>query len=96
MCLGVPGQIVAIPDPAATHAEVHVDGVGRQVSLALLGPGGARVGDWVVVHVGFAMEVIDEAEARATLEEMQRLDDMYESALSDAAVTDEGGDPRRG
>ena len=98
MCLGIPGQIVAINDPAALRAKVDVDGVRREISVALIGldgPGGARVGDWVLVHVGFAMARIDEAEARETLDALKRLGDMYEQELSDYSATVEGLDADR-
>ncbi len=90
MCLGIPGQIVAISDPAGLRAKVDVDGVRREISVALIGldgPGAARVGDWVLVHVGFAMARIDEAEARETLDALKRLGDMYEQELSDYSAT---------
>ncbi len=93
MCLGIPGQIVAISDPAALRAKVDVDGVRREISVALIGldgPEGARVGDWVLVHVGFAMARIDEAEARETLDALKRLGDMYEQELSDYSARVEG------
>jgi hydrogenase expression/formation protein HypC len=98
MCLGIPGQIVAISDPVTLRAKVDVDGVRREVSVALLGldgPEGARVGDWVLVHVGFAMARIDEAEARETLDALKRLGDMYEQELSDYSATVDGLDPGR-
>ena len=93
MCLGIPGQILEINDPAQLRAKVDVDGVRREVSIALIGldgPDGAQVGDWVLVHVGFAMAKIDEAEARETLDQLKALGDMYEQELSDYATTIEG------
>lgn len=94
MCLGIPGRIVEIVDAEQLRARVDVDGVRREVSVAILGLGetGVRVGDWVLVHVGFAMARIDEEEARATLDALRRLGDLYERELSDyaAPVTDEG------
>ena len=89
MCLGIPGQIVEINDPAQMRAKVDVDGVRREVSVAIVGIGGddgVRVGDWVLVHVGFAMARIDEAEARETLDALKALGDMYEQELSDYAT----------
>ena len=86
MCLGIPGQILEITDPAQLRAKVDVDGVRREVSIALIGldgPDGAQVGDWVLVHVGFAMAKIDEDEARETLDQLKALGDMYEQELSD-------------
>lgn len=95
MCLGIPGQILEINDPAQLRAKVDVDGVRREVSIALIGldgPDGAQVGDWVLVHVGFAMAKIDEAEARETLDQLKALGDMYEQELSDYATTIESGE----
>lgn len=73
MCLGVPAEIVAISDPTSPRATVAISGVERLVSTDLLIDEGLRVGDWVLVHVGFAMSRIDEAEARETLEQIRRL-----------------------
>jgi len=71
MCLGIPGQIVAIDDAARKLATVAVAGIRRQVNIACIvdaaHPVESCVGDWVLVHVGFAMARIDEAEAAATL-----------------------------
>jgi hydrogenase expression/formation protein HypC len=71
MCLGIPGQIVAITDAANMLGVVEVSGVRREIQLACIiddaHPVEACVGDWVLVHVGFAMSRIDEAEAAATL-----------------------------
>jgi hydrogenase expression/formation protein HypC len=71
MCLGIPGQVIAITDPERNLAQVDVGGVRREINLACIvsaeHPVHACVGDWVLVHVGFAMSRIDEAEAAATL-----------------------------
>lgn len=93
MCLGIPGQIVEIHNPAQMRAKVDVEGVRREVSVSLIGldgPGGAQIGDWVLVHVGFAMAKIDEAEARETLDALKALGDMYEQELSDYSAPVEG------
>ncbi|CAN5279449.1 HypC/HybG/HupF family hydrogenase formation chaperone [soil metagenome] len=93
MCLGIPGQIIEINDPAQLRAKVDVDGVRREVSVALIGldgPDPARVGDWVLVHVGFAMAKIDEAEAHETLDQLKALGDMYEQELNDYSAAIEG------
>ena len=93
MCLGIPGQIVEINDPAQMRAKVEVEGVRREVSVALIGldgPEGAQVGDWVLVHVGFAMAKIDEAEARETLDQLKALGDMYEQELTEYSAKIEG------
>jgi hydrogenase expression/formation protein HypC len=76
MCLGIPGQVVEILDGPGSRAVFDVDGVRREISLALLdgesGPG-VGVGDWVLVHVGFAMALIDEQEAKATVEALKAM-----------------------
>jgi len=80
MCLGIPGRIVEIVDPASCTAVVEVSGVRRRVNVACVvdaeHPVASCVGDWVLVHVGFAMSRIDEDEARKTLELLAELDEM--------------------
>jgi hydrogenase expression/formation protein HypC len=96
MCLGIPGQIVEIHDPARMRAKVDVEGVRREVSVALLGvdgDDGAQVGDWVLVHVGFAMAKIEEAEARETLRALEALGEMYEQELTEYSAAIEGLEP---
>jgi hydrogenase expression/formation protein HypC len=77
MCLGIPGQIVSLDDTEAMLATVDVCGVRRQINLACIiddeHPFEACLGDWVLVHVGFAMSRIDEEEARKTLEILAEL-----------------------
>jgi hydrogenase expression/formation protein HypC len=77
MCLGIPGQIVEIVDAANKLAKVDVAGVKRQVNIACIvsedHPVAACLGDWVLVHVGFAMSRIDEEEAKKTLALLQEL-----------------------
>lgn len=71
MCLGIPGQIVEVTDIERKLAVVNVSGVKRQVNIACIvdeaHPAESCVGDWVLVHVGFAMNRIDEEEAAETL-----------------------------
>lgn len=77
MCLGIPGRIVAIDDAEKKLATVDVSGVKRQINVACIvsddHPVEACVGDWVLVHVGFAMSRIDEAEAAETLKVLTEL-----------------------
>jgi hydrogenase expression/formation protein HypC len=70
MCLGIPGRIVDVPDRQAGLATVDMSGVRRSVSVALVDEPAAPIepGDWVLVHVGFALSRIDEAQAHETLE----------------------------
>ncbi|MEY8711312.1 hydrogenase assembly chaperone [Mangrovibacter phragmitis] len=78
MCIGIPGQISALLDD--NQAKVDVCGIQRDVDLSLVGQhdeqGQPRLGQWVLVHVGFAMSVIDEQEARDTLEALQNMFDV--------------------
>ena len=77
MCLGIPGQIVAISDTENELGIVDVSGVRREINLICVidenHPIESCVGDWVLVHVGFAMSRIDEAEAAATLQILEQL-----------------------
>lgn len=81
MCLGIPGQIVEIVDDPNSIAKVDVSGVKRNVSVALVRPDGIAPGDWVLIHVGFAMSKIDEAEARDTMQALQMLGQAYKDEL---------------
>jgi len=73
MCLGIPGQVVDIVDAEQSLAKVDVNGVRRNISVRLLADDNLRVGDWVLVHVGFAMAKIDEREAALTLDQVQKM-----------------------
>lgn len=85
MCVCIPAQVMAITDAANRLALVSVGSATREVSLACIvddaHPVESCVGDWVLVHVGFAMSRIDEAEARKTLELLAALGDI-EPALA--------------
>lgn len=96
MCLGIPGKIVAFADSSGDaqpeSAIVDVAGVKRQVNIACVidnnAPRGALIGQWVLVHVGFAMSRIDPKEAAATLALMAQLGELqnelddYEHSLT--------------
>jgi hydrogenase expression/formation protein HypC len=77
MCLGIPGQVVGIVDPQQHLATVDVNGVRRTISARLLAEENLRIGDWVLVHVGFAMAKIDEREAELTLDQVQKMGAEY-------------------
>ncbi|MBA2395790.1 MAG: HypC/HybG/HupF family hydrogenase formation chaperone [Ktedonobacteraceae bacterium] len=81
MCLGIPGQIVEIVDDANSIAKVDVSGVKRNVSVALVRPEGIEPGDWVLIHVGFAMSKIDEAEAQETIKALQMMGAAYSDEI---------------
>lgn len=86
MCLAIPGQVIEIVDPANQIARVDVVGVRRNINVGLLSDGagdGARPGDWVLIHVGFALSKVDEQEAQATLQLLQRMGAEYEQELEE-------------
>ncbi len=82
MCLGIPGRVVEISDSEKKLGLVEVGGVRRQANLACIvtedHPVEACIGDWVLVHVGFAMSRIDEAQAAETLEILTQLGEVQE------------------
>lgn len=77
MCLGIPGRIVRIDDAVRKLATVDVGGIKRQVNIACIvsddHPVSACMGDWVLVHVGFAMSRIDEGEVAQTMKILTEL-----------------------
>ena len=81
MCLAIPGQIVEIVDELHHLAKVDVAGVLRNVNVGLLQDVGE--GDWVLIHVGFALSKVDEDEAHATLGLLQRMGEAFEQELED-------------
>ncbi len=81
MCLGIPGRIVSISDHERKLAIVNVSGLEREVSIAcILSERTIEqcVGEWVLIHVGFAMSVIDEAQAAETLRLLVELGEAQE------------------
>ena len=81
MCLGIPGQIVEMVDDENHIAKVNVSGVKRNVNIMLVRPDGIVPGDWVLIHVGFAMSKIDENEAIETMKALQLMGDVYTDEL---------------
>lgn len=81
MCLGIPGQILEIVDDKNSIAKVVVSGVKRNVSIALVRPEGIEPGDWVLIHVGFAMSKIDEGEAHDTMKALHTMGDVFTDEL---------------
>jgi hydrogenase expression/formation protein HypC len=81
MCLGIPGRITAITDPARLMAMAEVSGVRREVNVACVAGNDldALVGQWALIHVGFAMSLIDEDEAAKTLEALRDLGEAQET-----------------
>jgi hydrogenase expression/formation protein HypC len=84
MCLAIPGQVLEIVDEGNRLARVDVAGVRRNVSVGLLdGDGGVAAGDWVLIHVGFAISRIDEGEAAETLRLLEAMGEEYEGELAE-------------
>ena len=89
MCLAIPGQVVELVDPQNQIAVVDVVGVRRKVNVSLLGEG-VETGDWVLIHVGFAISRVDEDEAHATRALLEAMGAEYEQELEElkASVID--------
>ena len=85
MCLAIPGQIQEIVDHDLRLARVDVAGVRRNVNIGLLDAedGGIQPGDWVLIHVGFALSKIDEDEAVATRRLLEQMGAEYEQELEE-------------
>ncbi|MGH9898319.1 MAG: HypC/HybG/HupF family hydrogenase formation chaperone [Pyrinomonadaceae bacterium] len=80
MCLAIPGKIVAIIDEVNSVAKVEVGGVRRNINIGMLDKDDAKIGDYVLIHVGFAMSKVDAHEAEETLRLLQELGS-YETEL---------------
>ena len=76
MCLAIPGQIIALEDAVNHLATVDVAGVRRRINVGLIDD--AQAGDWVLIHVGFAMSRIDEEEAERTLSFIKLMGDVWD------------------
>jgi len=85
MCLAIPGQVIEIVDSENRLALVDVAGVRRNVNVSLLDEDGssAQPGDWVLIHVGFALSKVDEEEAHATLSLLEKMGAEYEQELEE-------------
>ncbi|MEV0148789.1 MULTISPECIES: HypC/HybG/HupF family hydrogenase formation chaperone [unclassified Nonomuraea] len=81
MCLGIPGELVAADPDNADLAVVDVAGVRRRINVGLLVEEDLKVGDWVLVHVGFALSKISESEAQAVLDYLEGLGQAYDDEL---------------
>jgi len=77
MCLGIPGQLVDFIPDRQHLAKVDVAGVRRNINIGLLEDERLVPGDWVLIHVGFAMSKIDEEEAAMALEGLQLMGQAY-------------------
>jgi hydrogenase expression/formation protein HypC len=81
MCLGIPGEVVEILADRPDLAKVDVSGVRRAINIGLLEDEDVRPGDWVLIHVGFALSKIDEEEAQAALSFLEGIGQAYADEL---------------
>jgi hydrogenase expression/formation protein HypC len=81
MCLGIPGEVIEILPDQPDLAKVEVSGVKRAINIGLLTEDPPGPGDWVLIHVGFALSKIDEEEAQATMNFLQGIGDAYDDEL---------------
>ncbi len=86
MCLGIPGQVVEMHTHHEHLARVDVNGVGRMINICLLEDEHLVPGDWVLIHVGFAMSKIDEEEATLALASLQMMGGIFTDEV-DALMT---------
>ncbi len=82
MCLGIPGEVLEIDEERPDLAKVAVSGVKRMINVGLLSDDPPAQGDWVLIHVGFALSKIDEDEAAAALAFLNDLGQSYEDELA--------------
>ncbi|WTY85761.1 HypC/HybG/HupF family hydrogenase formation chaperone [Sphaerisporangium sp. NBC_01403] len=89
MCLGIPGEIVEILSDRPDLAKVDVCGVRRAINIGLLEGEALAPGDWILIHVGFALSKIDEAEAKSAMDFLESIGQAYEdeiAALRDSMI----------
>lgn len=91
MCLAIPARIIEIVDASYHVARVEIGGVRRKINFALIADETPQIGDYVLVHVGFAMRKIDEQEAAETLRLLEQLGD-YEQAMAEINHRDTEGE----
>jgi hydrogenase expression/formation protein HypC len=92
MCLGIPGEIVEILSDRPDLAMVDVCGVKRAINIGLLEGESVLPGDWILIHVGFALSKIDEVEAKAALDFLESIGQAYEDEIEAlrASMIEEG------
>jgi hydrogenase expression/formation protein HypC len=89
MCLGIPGEVVELYDDRPDLAKVDVSGVRRAINIGLLEGEDIQPGDWILIHVGFALSKIDEEEAAAALNFLEGIGQAYDdelAALADSTI----------
>ena len=91
MCLGIAGQIIEFVSASTDLARVNVFGVERVVNVGLVANEGLNRGDWILIHVGFAIAKMDEGEARASMAFLQRMGEAFTNEIA-AAWDNENGE----
>ncbi len=89
MCLGIPGEVIEILADRPDLARVDVSGVKRAINIGLLADESVQPGDWVLIHVGFALSKIDETEAKAAMDFLTGIGKAYDdeiAALRDSQI----------
>jgi hydrogenase expression/formation protein HypC len=82
MCLGIPGEVIEIMEDRPDLAKVAVSGVKRTINIGLLDDDPPVPGDWILIHVGFALSKIDEVEAKAAMDFLESIGKAYEDELA--------------
>jgi hydrogenase expression/formation protein HypC len=82
MCLGIPGEVIEISTDHPDLAKVDVSGVKRLINIGLLADDPPKPGEWVLIHVGFALSKIDEAEAAAAMEFLEGIGQAYADEIA--------------
>ncbi|MEY9894907.1 hydrogenase expression/formation protein HypC [Catenulispora sp. MAP5-51] len=89
MCLAIPGQVAELlPDTDDQLAVIDVVGVKRKINIGLLEPGTLAPGDWVLIHVGFAMSKVDEKQAAEALAVLEMMGQAFDEELQAVAESD--------
>ncbi len=81
MCLGIPGEIVEILPDRPDLARVDVSGVRRAINIGLIADEAPKPGDWILIHVGFALSKIDEAEAKSAMDFLEGIGQAYDDEI---------------
>ena len=82
MCLGIPGEVIELPPEQPDLAKVDVSGVRRMINIGLLSDDPPVPGEWVLIHVGFALSKIDEQEAAAAMQFLEGIGQAYEDEIT--------------
>ena len=81
MCLGIPGEIVEILTDQPDLAKVDISGVRRAINIGLIVDENPQPGDWILIHVGFALSKIDEAEAKSAMDFLEGIGQAYDDEI---------------